>query len=53
MPGLNGQENEITDVIPLICSIFLANQGAGEAAEEGRQSNLVSAIAIVVLVSGF
>lgn len=38
MPGLNGQENEITDVIPLICSIFLANQGAGEAAEEGRQS---------------
>ncbi|CAH1448444.1 unnamed protein product [Lactuca virosa] len=40
MPGLNGQENEITDVIPLICSIFLANQGAGEAAEEGRQSNL-------------
>lgn len=38
MPGLNGLENEITDVIPLICSIFLANQGAGEAAEEGRQS---------------
>lgn len=33
-------ESEITDVIPLLCSIFLANQGAGEAAEEGRQSAL-------------
>ncbi|KAL8248194.1 hypothetical protein R6Q59_005062 [Mikania micrantha] len=31
-------EHEITDVIPLLCSIFLANQGAGEAAEEGRHS---------------
>ncbi|KAI3716925.1 hypothetical protein L1987_68161 [Smallanthus sonchifolius] len=31
-------EYEITDVIPLLCSIFLANQGAGEAAEEGRQA---------------
>ncbi|KAK9064243.1 hypothetical protein SSX86_015623 [Deinandra increscens subsp. villosa] len=30
-------EYEITDVIPLLCSVFLANQGAGEAAEEGRQ----------------
>ncbi|KAI3928086.1 hypothetical protein MKW98_023687 [Papaver atlanticum] len=26
-----------TDVIPLLCSIFLANQGAGEAAEDGNQ----------------
>nr|XP_016440924.1 PREDICTED: uncharacterized protein LOC107766628 [Nicotiana tabacum] len=25
-----------TDVIPLLCAIFLANQGAGEAAEEGK-----------------
>lgn len=33
-------ESEVTDVIPLLCSIFLANQGAGEAAEEGRQSAL-------------
>ncbi|KAF6155795.1 hypothetical protein GIB67_039126 [Kingdonia uniflora] len=24
------------DVIPLLCSIFLSNQGAGEAAEEGK-----------------
>ncbi|KAI7738161.1 hypothetical protein M8C21_007544 [Ambrosia artemisiifolia] len=31
-------EYEIMDVIPLLCSVFLANQGAGEAAEEGRQS---------------
>ncbi|KAI3823924.1 hypothetical protein L1987_05369 [Smallanthus sonchifolius] len=31
-------EYEITDVIPLLCSIFLANQGAGDAAEEGRQA---------------
>ncbi|KAL8228685.1 hypothetical protein R6Q57_013585 [Mikania cordata] len=30
-------EHEISDVIPLLCSIFLANQGAGEAAE-GRHS---------------
>lgn len=35
-PGLRGSESESTDVIPLLCSIFLANQGAGEAAEEGR-----------------
>ncbi|KVH89551.1 hypothetical protein Ccrd_008458 [Cynara cardunculus var. scolymus] len=36
----DGHNSEITDVIPLLCSIFLANQGAGEAAEEGRQSAL-------------
>ncbi|KAL8112997.1 hypothetical protein AgCh_020350 [Apium graveolens] len=35
-PSLKGSESESTDVIPLLCSIFLANQGAGEAAEEGR-----------------
>ncbi|WOG89855.1 hypothetical protein DCAR_0209094 [Daucus carota subsp. sativus] len=35
-PALKGFESESRDVIPLLCSIFLANQGAGEAAEEGR-----------------
>ncbi|KAL5994521.1 hypothetical protein ACLOJK_024574 [Asimina triloba] len=35
--GMKCEENNTTDVIPLLCSIFLANQGAGEAAEEGRQ----------------
>ncbi|XP_071714491.1 wings apart-like protein 2 [Rutidosis leptorrhynchoides] len=40
IPRLGGVDYEITDVIPLLCSIFLANQGAGEAAEEGRQSAL-------------
>ncbi|MFS8020341.1 putative wing apart-like protein [Helianthus anomalus] len=39
-------EYEITDVIPLLCSIFLANQGACEAAEEGRQSSWVSALVL-------
>lgn len=35
--GSEGVEKERRrDVIPLLCSIFLANQGAGEAAEEGR-----------------
>nr|XP_043622175.1 LOW QUALITY PROTEIN: wings apart-like protein 1 [Erigeron canadensis] len=38
IPSVGGLDYEITDVIPLLCSIFLANQGAGEAAEEGRQS---------------
>ncbi|PWA97876.1 WAPL (Wings apart-like protein regulation of heterochromatin) protein [Artemisia annua] len=38
IPSSSGSDYEITDVIPLLCSIFLANQGAGEAAEEGRQS---------------
>ncbi|KAJ0693584.1 putative wing apart-like protein [Helianthus annuus] len=37
--SIPSMEYEITDVIPLLCSIFLANQGAGEAAEEGRQSS--------------
>lgn len=38
IPRVGSLEYELTDVIPLLCSIFLANQGAGEAAEEGRQS---------------
>lgn len=33
--SLPGMEESCTDVIPLLCSIFLANQGAGEAAGEG------------------
>nr|XP_027111754.1 uncharacterized protein LOC113730948 [Coffea arabica] len=38
LPNLEGLEKESsTDLIPLLCSIFLANQGAGEAAGEGRQ----------------
>ncbi|XP_058196758.1 wings apart-like protein 2 [Rhododendron vialii] len=37
LPGVQGLEEERhSNVIPLLCSIFLANQGAGEAAEEGR-----------------
>ena len=44
IPSSSGSDYEITDVIPLLCSIFLANQGAGEAAEEGRQSVWVSAL---------
>ncbi|KAI3741145.1 hypothetical protein L1987_58812 [Smallanthus sonchifolius] len=38
IPNLGGLDYETTEVIPLLCSIFLANQGAGEAAEEERQS---------------
>ncbi|KAJ6925255.1 hypothetical protein NC651_009797 [Populus alba x Populus x berolinensis] len=34
---LEGSEDESRkDVIPLLCSIFLANQGAGDAAGEGN-----------------
>ncbi|GAB4826931.1 hypothetical protein Ancab_033809 [Ancistrocladus abbreviatus] len=37
LPCLGGLEAEIhRSVIPLLCSIFLANQGAGEAAGEGN-----------------
>lgn len=36
------------DVIPLLCSIFLANQGAGEAAQEGKCSPGVSNISFVL-----
>ncbi|GFZ03087.1 WAPL (Wings apart-like protein regulation of heterochromatin) protein [Actinidia rufa] len=36
LPSVHGPEEERHgDVIPLLCSIFLANQGAGEAAGEG------------------
>ncbi|KAJ0598516.1 putative wing apart-like protein [Helianthus annuus] len=38
IPKSGGLDYETTEVIPLLCSIFLANQGAGEAAEEERQS---------------
>ncbi|KAK6932535.1 Wings apart-like protein, C-terminal [Dillenia turbinata] len=31
------EEESRRDVIPLLCSIFLANQGAGETAGEGKQ----------------
>lgn len=38
LPGSEGlfKGETQTDVIPLLCAIFLANQGAGEAAEEGK-----------------
>ncbi|KAJ4975736.1 hypothetical protein NE237_000842 [Protea cynaroides] len=37
LPGSRGSGKESRrDVIPLLCTIFLANQGAGEAAEDGR-----------------
>lgn len=43
MPGLEGFEEEgQRDVIPLMCSIFLANRGAGEGAGEGEDMPLVS-----------
>uniref|UniRef100_A0A5B6ZS55 Wings apart-like protein C-terminal domain-containing protein n=2 Tax=Davidia involucrata TaxID=16924 RepID=A0A5B6ZS55_DAVIN len=36
-PGFKGLEKEHRrDVIPLLCAIFLANQGAGEVAGEGK-----------------
>uniref|UniRef100_A0A5B6ZSB7 Wings apart-like protein C-terminal domain-containing protein n=1 Tax=Davidia involucrata TaxID=16924 RepID=A0A5B6ZSB7_DAVIN len=39
-PEFEGLEEENSrDVIPLLCSIFLANQGAGEAAGEGKLLN--------------
>ncbi|KAL3519719.1 hypothetical protein ACH5RR_017868 [Cinchona calisaya] len=38
LPNLEGLEEESpTDLIPLLCSIFLANQGSSEAAGEGKQ----------------
>ncbi|CAI9772849.1 unnamed protein product [Fraxinus pennsylvanica] len=36
LPSLEGTEEDRKDVIPLLCSIFLANQGAGEATGEGK-----------------
>ncbi|KAL6991034.1 hypothetical protein U1Q18_009157 [Sarracenia purpurea var. burkii] len=37
LPSVQGlEEGTHRDVIPLLCSIFLANQGAGEAAGEGK-----------------
>ncbi|KAF8413908.1 hypothetical protein HHK36_001904 [Tetracentron sinense] len=44
LPSSGGSEGEESrrDVIPLLCSIFLANQGAGEAAGEGRDLPWVS-----------
>ncbi|XP_022892234.1 uncharacterized protein LOC111407143 [Olea europaea var. sylvestris] len=35
LPSLEGMEDR-KDVIPILCSIFLANQGAGEATGEGK-----------------
>jgi len=35
-PGISEIEEKYRDVIPLLCSIFLANQGAVEAAGEGK-----------------
>ena len=40
--GLGPEEERHGDVIPLLCSIFLANQGAGEAAGEGPVLSWVS-----------
>ncbi|XP_059435677.1 wings apart-like protein 1 [Corylus avellana] len=41
LPGLEGFEEESQrDVIPLMCSIFLANRGAGEGAGEGEDMPL-------------
>jgi hypothetical protein len=42
---LEGSEDESRkDVIPLLCSIFLANQGAGDAAGEGNVVSWVSTL---------
>lgn len=50
LPGVQGLEEERhSNVIPLLCSIFLANQGAGEAAEEGRALTLVSYTGVIML----
>ncbi|KAL9236763.1 hypothetical protein vseg_011397 [Gypsophila vaccaria] len=38
LPCADGLSEVHTGVIPLLCSIFLANRGAGEAAEEEQQS---------------
>lgn len=46
-----GAENESRDVIPLLCSIFLANHGAGEAAEEGRNLASVSLQFLYYIIS--
>ncbi|KAL2523920.1 WAPL (Wings apart-like protein regulation of heterochromatin) protein [Abeliophyllum distichum] len=36
LPILEGMEEDRKGVIPLLCSIFLANQGVGEATGEGK-----------------
>ncbi|KAL9263412.1 Wings apart-like protein [Drosera capensis] len=49
LPSSHGMESEThTDVIPLLCSVFLANQGAGEAAEEGQNQQLEDAKEVVL-----
>jgi hypothetical protein len=50
LPGLEGLEEESQrDVIPLMCSIFLANRGAGEGAGEGENLPLVSGPTVQIL----
>lgn len=44
IPSLHGLVKSHSNVIPLICSIFLANQGASDGVEEGQSSPLVSTI---------
>ncbi|GAB2231434.1 hypothetical protein Droror1_Dr00010441 [Drosera rotundifolia] len=49
LPSSLGIESEThRDVIPLLCSVFLANQGAGEAAEEGQNQQLEDAKEVVL-----
>lgn len=38
------------DVIPLLCSFFLANQGAGEATGEGKYMSWVSKLVSIYYV---
>lgn len=49
-PGTSEVQRIHRDAIPLLCSIFLANQGAGEAAEEGR---LLLSVSICILIFFF
>ncbi|KAG6691064.1 hypothetical protein I3843_10G047000 [Carya illinoinensis] len=48
LPSLEGLvEESHRDVIPLLCSIFLANQGAGEGAGEGNHLTLNDEAAVL------
>lgn len=46
IPSVHGPEKGHSNVIPLICSIFLANQGASEAVGEGESLPWVSKISL-------
>ncbi|XP_022139964.1 uncharacterized protein LOC111010745 [Momordica charantia] len=47
IPSLHGLVKSHSNVIPLICSIFLANQGASDGVEEGQSSPLNEEVAVL------